>query len=403
MARDWLKTLQRASYKGAPFWVESDQESGKRRIVVHEFPMRDIPYLEDLGEGAREFKVTAYVASDAADTEAARVMATCATRGAGVLVLPAHGPLFVRCTEFERSRAKDKHGFIGHDLKFVREGAAGALATVASLANLVFVAAGELAAEQAASFARAVVVTAAPDYVVGTAVSGVETGLAALDATRTMQPVDVAVSATQRDAIEASFNSASEVVATEDPVQITALALSVVEIARDLAGGMAPEIALPAFANVLASVDATVVVAPGSAWQFAVAQNRLAGNTLIRIAALIAYCEAVVRVTLSDRPAGITLRAIVAEYFDEQINALPSDDFAIYYAALSLRDATIEYLSRTILDLAPVVTVTANLSMPSLFWAWRLYADPARSTELVARNRVVHPSFVPAAFEALAR
>ena len=41
--------------------------------------------------------------------------------------------------------------------------------------------------------------------------------------------------------------------------------------------------------------------------------------------------------------------------------------------------------------------------MPSLFVAWRLYQDPARVRELVDRNKVPHPSFMPNRFEALSR
>src|SRR4051812_3571767 len=82
-ARDWLKTLWPASYKGVPFYVEWDEEEGRRRIVEHEFPMRDDPFLEDLGEGVRHYRVDAYVASDGADGEAAAVIAVCAMRGPG--------------------------------------------------------------------------------------------------------------------------------------------------------------------------------------------------------------------------------------------------------------------------------------------------------------------------------
>jgi len=126
VARDWLKTLWNASYKGTPFFVEKDEEDGGRRIVVHQFPMRDDPFLEDLGEDKRGFEVTAYVASDSADTDAGSLVATCATRGAGVLVLPTHGPITVRCLNFARERSKDKHGYIAFSLKFIREGAASA-------------------------------------------------------------------------------------------------------------------------------------------------------------------------------------------------------------------------------------------------------------------------------------
>ena len=40
--------------------------------------------------------------------------------------------------------------------------------------------------------------------------------------------------------------------------------------------------------------------------------------------------------------------------------------------------------------------------MPSLYWAWRLYGDPLRAADLVARNAVRHPSFMPETFVALA-
>lgn len=403
MARDWLKTLHRSSYKGVAFWVERDAEAGSRRIVVHEFPMRDDPYLEDLGEGRRDYRVTAYVASDAADTEANALLATCATRGAGVLVLPTVGPVLVRAIEFERAHEKDRLGFAALELKFVREGFSSALATVASLANLLHVAAGGLVTAAAAFFAQAAAVTNVPDYVAASATSGLEQGFAALEAIRSSQPVDAAVSAAQRSAIQEGFAAASEAIASEEAIAIEQVAADVGAIAQALADGLPAASAVAAFEQLLASVPAQVVVAPGSRWQVSVARNGFAGNTLTRLAALAAYCSSIERMTLSDRQAGITLRANVAEFFDEQLGALDADDYTLFAATLILRDATIDYLSRTILDLAPVATVTANLSMPSLWWSWRLYADPERSEELVARNRIVHPSFMPTRFEALTR
>src|SRR5258708_18683841 len=137
IARDWLNTLWPASYKGVPFHVESDTEKGGRRKAVHKYPGRDDPFIEDMGEDQRDFNVTAYVASDAADADAATVIATCAQPGAGTLVLPAHGPISVQCFTFERKREKDKHGYIALDLYFVRDGAATSQPSTLSPANLV--------------------------------------------------------------------------------------------------------------------------------------------------------------------------------------------------------------------------------------------------------------------------
>jgi prophage DNA circulation protein len=418
IARDWLKTLWPASYKGVPFFVEKDYEDGSRRIVEHEFPMRDDPFLEDLGEGVRHYEVDAYVASDAADADAASVIAICATRGPGALVLPAHGPVIVRCLTFQRNRSKDKHGFLALQLKFTREGVAGALVSVASLANLVFVTAESTALQAALSFAAATLTAGQPNYVIDAAVNGIQNNAATLEAVRTSTRVDAETSAAQRVEIAAIFDAAGSV--TETPAigagvyatqagtdtnsPAVDLAARIVASARDLSEAMPASEAIATFEEVFTTAQVVIApplyVTPGTLQEVA---NADAANQAIRLAALIGYSEAIARVALTDRPSAISLRANVAEHFEAELLVVNARDLDLAHAIMSLRDKVIDYLSRAVLDLAPVVTVESNLTMPSLFFAWRLYQDPNRSTEIVARNRVIHPSFMPQSFEALAR
>jgi prophage DNA circulation protein len=418
IARDWLKTLWAASYKGTPFFVEKDNEDGSRRIVEHEFPMRDIPYLEDLGEGVRHYAVTAYVVGDGADGQASSVMQICATRGPGILVLPTHGPILVRCLTFERDRSKDKHGYIGHSLKFSREGAASAIASIASLANTVFVNADVLALTAAVSFAKALLFVDQPDYVRDAAVEAVAGNAATLEAVRTSAQVDPDVSARQREEIQSIFDAAGDV--TDQPVVGAAtyqtaigqqtnspavdLAARLMASARELGDGMAPEDAIATFEETFVGsqvvVPAPLYVTPGT---LAEVRNQEAGYQAIRLAALATYSEAIARVSLPDRPAAITLRANVAEHFESELLIINAADIELAHAVARMRDAVIDYLSRSILDLAPVITISANLVMPSLFWAWRLYQNPNRAFEIAGRNRLPHPSFVPVEFEALGK
>lgn len=416
--RNWLESLFPASFKGVPFFVERDWESGSRRIVEHEFPMRDVPFLEDLGEGVRHYDVTAYVASDAADADAASVIAVCATRGPGSLVLPAHGPIVVRCLNFERSRHKDKHGYEALELRFTREGVSSALVSVANLANLVFVSAEATALQAALSFAAATVTALQPDYVVDAAVNGVQDNASALEAIRTSSPVDPMVSAAQQTEIQAIFDAASTI--TETPAvgagvyATTAgenanspavdLGARIVASARALSAGMPASNAVAQFEELFTSaqveVAAPLYVTPGTLQE---AANAAAAAQLLRMSALMSYAEAIARTTLSDRPSAITLRANVAEYFESELVVVNAADIALAKAIMSLRDSVIDYLSRAVLDLAPVITVEANLVLPSLFWAFKLYQDPTRALEIAARNQLPHPSFVPTEFEALAR
>lgn len=430
--RNWLTSLWRTSYKGAAFWVETDEEAGGRRIVIHEFPMRDTPFLEDLGERFREFTVTAYVASDKADSEASTLMNVCAARGAGVLVLPTQGPVTVRCTDFGREFAKDRLGYIAHRLHFVREGFGSSLASIASLTNLVYVAADDLAARVADSYARTAILKSVPDYVAMSLQDATENALATLEVVRTSINVEPAASATQRDAIEATFVALTEAMSTRTPAapqspllqvafakdpsnadtdvmsqsaMLRAVGRSVADIALALVENTDSSQALAAMDEIVNSTPAEPTVDPlaASKWRFPASTNQFAAHTLLRIAALAAYCESVVRVKLGDRPAAITLRANVARYFEAQLEALPSEDYELFHATVKMRDATIDYLSRAVLDLAPVVKVSSGVQLPSLYWSWRLYGDANRGQEIVDRNRIAHPSFIPVKFEALAK
>lgn len=405
IARDWLQTLWRTSYKGAAFWVETDSERGSRRLVVHEFPNRDFPFVEDIGEGFREFTVTAYIANDRADTEGNALMNVCATRGAGILVLPTRGPVMVLCGDFTRNHDKDKLGYVAFSLKFIREGFSSALATVASLVNMIFINAETAAATAAASYAATASIKNVPDYVQQSLQTNTEGALASLEAVRTSNIVEPTANAKQRDAIAAAYKDLPEVLANEDVEALEVIGKTITDVSLALVENMSANSGLSAMAGI---IDATPYqtlprASSTSKWRDLEASNSQAPNTLLRIAAIIAYCEAIAAVKLSDRKSAITLRANVSNYFEEQLLELPSSEYALYGAMIKLRDATVDYLSRSIIDLAPVVRVIANAEMPSLFWAWRLYKDPNRSTELVERNRISHPSFMPTVFEALGK
>lgn len=402
LARDWLNSLWPASYKGVPFQVESDSEKGGRRKAVHQFPGRDDPFIEDLGEDKREFSVTAYVASDAADTDADAISSICAQPGAGSLVLPLHGPLNVQCLTFKRGRKGDKHGYIAFELEFVRDGATTAQPSTSSLANLTFVSADNAGSALAGFLIDTVSAIGQADYVVLAAVDAVRDFASLLEQIRTSAPVDTAVSATQRSVIQALFDAAPILVNRLTGVDPT-LGARMATVARALGDGIAAPAARGAFLPLLDALPAVVVDPAATLTAQTAAQNTNAVRSAARLAALTVVAESVARDdTIADRPAGITLRADLTEFFDAEISGIDMSHGELIDAVQDLRGTAVDYLSRLILDLAPVITATSNLPLPSLVWAWRLYADPSRASELVARNNVVHPSFMPLEIEALA-
>ena len=53
-----------ASFRGVPFFIDTGERTGGRRVVVHEFPLRADPFVEDLDRRARRFRVDGYVLGD---------------------------------------------------------------------------------------------------------------------------------------------------------------------------------------------------------------------------------------------------------------------------------------------------------------------------------------------------
>jgi prophage DNA circulation protein len=433
--RDWLSTLWPASYKGIGFYFASDDESGGRGLVIHEFPNRDDPYIEDLGEDPRYFEGDAYVHGESADRAAVVFSEMLATRGAGSLVVPIRGPVMVHCQSFRRRHERDKLGYVAFQVKFVRDGASFALISVPHLASLAFGAAGALVSEIAGVFAEAVSVIDEADYVISAVTDTARDALLAIDGARLSNLVDLDISARLRDAIDEIFDlipaliPRSGKVASADldaayaavarfedrptgvPAAVApatagpyAAGFAIAVLTRGLADAMPAETAERSMRDLaLAHVSARAVAYPTAAAKRA-DDNKDAVARVARLAALTGFAEALTRRTYAARPDGVSARAEAAARFEEELESAGGAANANLFVAIQdLRARVVEYLTRTITDLAPVITVEARLSMPSLWWAHRLYADPGRAGELVSRNRVQHPSYMPKTFQALAR
>ncbi|TWD54547.1 prophage DNA circulation protein [Agrobacterium vitis] len=410
MARDWSSTLWPASFMGFPFHVSRDDRQGKRRLVVHELPLNDVPLIQDMGAGATKITVDAYFLSDSADAQAKAFEAVLKAGGVGPLSLPTLGIKSARAEEWKPSFDAERLGYIGFSITFVLDPGGSALGSIFYAVAEIFA-----AAEGLASVAGAVIgaleLVGHIGSVVGAAQSAFETSLATLSVISTSETVKTDTLATFNSGLQTLYNSTA--------IGLTAsgvdgdLGSSLVDLARMLGDGMGADDAARAFGALLDSEPASTltgsVAALSSAqpWLGTVAQQAINRNAArfdlaLKLAALAAYAEAIGRQEFASRPEGINARALMAERLDIALAAAEGAEMVDVYAAIeSLQGQLADYLSRKIITLAPVVTVTANASVPALVWAWRLYADPARADELVARNKVIHPLFMPQNFEAL--
>ena len=385
-ARSFFNNLREASFRGARFEVDDVEASGGRRVVLHEYPLRDTPYSEDLGRRAREFSVRGYIIQGRTyDYTSARadVLKALEAYGPGELVHPWHGEVNVVVDDYRLRESMERGGLLELDIRF-RE--AGQLANpTASADTAKGVASAASSARQAlknsflSAFAPALdeidkAVTALNDAAslameyLGLPQSLIAEGLAYVQSL-------IATPAAFFDALVGLFGG---LLGNENGTESgeKALAAPVPDASFSIASGegTAPlESILGGSASITTEAERVI-------------RDTVAQVVVIEAAASTAHAEyATADDALADRDA-------VVEGLD---TIEPAADDAVFLGLAELRRAVVTDLTTRGAELPRVRAVTLPGTVPALVAAYRIHADAGRAAEIVSRNRIRHPGRVP--------
>lgn len=419
MARYWLKSWREASFRGARFWVDKDDLETGRRLVTHEFPHRDTPYIEDLGRKANKVQVTAYIASDAADSETKSLYDACGKRGSATLVLPS-ARMRAHCESCTRAWEKDRQGYFAFNLSFVVDGGSAAPVSTPYLSRLTYSSANDMATPLEERVSALVQVTGQAGFLRDDAVAEIQAIAGAIDTVRAALPIAPDKSPTIALGVQALFDDA-DVLADIGAVGDRYGDVSFIETADGSASAPVAERVVGLLSSMREAVTDQTIAAReiGSLTSYGTdaaagdtatpserqsAANVAALSELVRVAALGQWVVAMTEAEYTDRRGAIQARADVAETIDAELDRLDGPaSYGVYLALAGLRGNATQFFTLLLTDLAPVLLVGAPRSMPSLWWANTLYADAARAGEIADRNGAIHPSFMPLEIEALAR
>jgi len=129
----WRDELLPASFAGQQFHCESNSRENGQRVVVHQFPKKDLPYSELMGRRAITFTVRGYCIAYPLDTSLPLYMRdyriardnllnALETGQPGVLQLPTLVPMMVVCPNFRMTEEDRFGGFCVFDMSFVEYG-----------------------------------------------------------------------------------------------------------------------------------------------------------------------------------------------------------------------------------------------------------------------------------------
>lgn len=399
----WRTRMQPASFRGAGFLVEGHDGEVGRRLAVHEYPERDLPYAEDLGRKARVFKITGLVIGP--DYMAARdaLLAACEQPGPGTLVHPYHGTMEVvcqACAYREETRAGGRASF---SFTFMEAGQRNYPAVELDFTAQAAQAADSVRAVAGEVFAQ-VYQTAGPAWLSAASAGDFRTALALVQAVARAMPSVLDGSAVNRFLADLEATAASVEALVAGGAEAVAGALTDTVTGLATAGGSAATDGLLELAQFVApnttnayGLGLTAVPAT-TAHRRAQAANQDAFAALARRLAISSGVEAALAADYISFEAATARRGALLANLDEQMLAAGDagqDD--AFQALRGLYVSTNQAFAARAAGLAHVRQLALPpATRPALALAYDLYGDLGRASQIVAMNNLPHPGLPPA-------
>lgn len=402
---DWRVDLRRvtiggkqfvgASFRGVPFFVSTSERSGGRRVVTHEFPLRAKPFVEDLDARAKKFRVDGFVIGDDYLVQRDALLTVLEdTAGPGQLVHPYYGTLSAIADTVSVRESTADGGMATLAIDFVATPAQEATPVIATdLAGKVSSAADDALLANDAQLAASYNVVGLADFAVAssrTALTAAADGLAAR-----LGPV---------------VKNADELAALNG--QLTLLVAQATALVRT------PALVTGALVDALKSLETTAADAPSELLSALVdsysfdlgsppdattstrareAVNQRAFTSALRSVVAIAAARIAPSVPYATLEDALAARDQVAGILDTE-SALCGD--IAFPGLVNLRAAVLKAVPGEA-SYPRVVPVTRRVAVHTLVLAYQLYGSVDLEADIIARNRVVNPSFVFGALQVL--
>lgn len=427
----WRERLQPASWRGVSFYVDAAELEAGRRVVLHEYPLRDLPSAQDLGRAQRKISVTAYVLGADYLDQRDRLLAALEQPGAGSLQLPTWpAQQMVLASPAKLAESKAEGGICRLSLSFAEAGeavhpqAAGegpeavASRTVAgrAAARDAFIEAWKSVMPADGGFLPSAISEA-----LGEEWTGLLNGLAniASDRGALVSAGGILIGALLGDDANALIDDGKDlaeavlgvVAGLIDPVAGT-------EAADPLLNDMDALAAAPVWGDDLAGGGDQWPRHAGrrgwdDTWPDTAARRVLAGNRaalagLVQQAVLVERCRHLSQYQPASSSGAVARRDALTDDLDRAIDGIHAwrDEFASDTGIDTGRaDAAMAALTRAVLGaasalnraagMADLVVIRLPISVPAIVLAYDRYEDERRADDIITRNVISHPLVLP--------
>lgn len=411
MAQAWKLRIQSASFRGVPFQVSAASGELGRSTALHVFPNGSAPYPEDLGKAPQFYDVQGFVSGSSYMTQRDALEEAFQQPGPGTLVHPWYGSLYVALAGPVRTQYSAVDGGLWQfQARFVRVEKPGGLTGSPNLLDMVAERVSAVA-ERAQALADSVGqyldkgawVVSQIENAAGVFISSVKSVLSLPEGFSSL--TDLAGSTGW---LTGMISSGSFGVSCWNMVQTGAESFTGQSVGSSSGMGMgqgSSSVGSPSSGTTkkqssgLYSLLSLVQSAPqvtasevfGTSRKAAAEGQAIMASVQRQMCAAAACSVAAAYAPSTTKEAG-ELQAAVLDAIDAA--QMEADDET--FAALSdLRMVTLRAMAEKARTLPDVISVTESQVMPSLAVVWRWTGGLEAEQELVARNGLRHPGFVP--------
>ena len=408
---NYADNLHPASFRGVPFQINGADLGAGRRVQVHEYPQRDMPWVEDLGRASREIALEAFLIGADYIDQVNRLLAALETAGRGTLVHPWLGTMQVSLSAPARVRFDSGLGMATVSLAFVEAGELSFPTPSSSTQPASRIAADALASAAIQDFSDNFTVAGFQSFVAAAAQGNLASMLSVIGAGQTAQAL--ASFASEATSVANLITQAASFLnnpAMLGQTLLNAFGLSgaagavaawsnVVRLLTGTASSASMAVSAATNANTPSrrQINANTVAVYALGRQLLLAQavgiSSLVGteqdSPQFGISQADGSTPVVQQVTqdtmLAVRDALLSaLDAEMARCGDAAYEALQQASSAVYIDLTSRAQSAVS-----------LTTWTPPETMPMLAIAYELYADATRDAEIQLRNGIRHPGFVP--------
>lgn len=376
-----------ASFRGIPFYTTGTEGSFGRRIVEHEFPGKDLPFLEDLGKSIDGFQVDGMVLGSDVVVQRNRLIAAANREGIGELIHPTYGVLNVRCKSFRVSEVDNETRFARVQFTFI-EATATAFPTTGDTPPSTQPIIENSVAQTKSWFTRAFDYAALSYSEAQSALDVLTQGLVKIGDAKAL----VASNSDYKAILSEIVGFPSRYLASAESLGEQIFDLFTFGVFKDDANHDETLDQKTQFQNATPLFSfAPTVQAPSSASGTLVTMTQIAG--VLTGAALISQIE------FESSNQAREYRDILLAKLDVLLGTVTDD--TLYNVLWDTRTAVVKDVDFRAANLSLLTSFSVNEAMPALVIANLLYGSITQEQDIISRNKVKHPGFISGTIEVL--